>query len=749
MAVQRKTVQDASLLTYNPSKMERCWVVLLICFLLETGPATAVWLFEDDTGFGDKISFTEKPFECPRDRGLILPSTMICDGQPQCSDPFREDERNHACAPRDYLLRNLTLKASNTTKNYTFLEWSSGEEPETVRASSLKFGGYFLTAKSFDHLIERKLSSELKTFILTDLKAWTEYNITLRRFYISVVEEEILPMKIGRAATVTIRTNPSEPDVPKDVRIVLSEKRKLLLEIKSPEFWNGPPSKYRIRWEPKDPGRGSRGYKDIDIASTWTPKQKWTTANVTLEPGLQYKVFVSAQNSISTGISFWGPEYANEVATIPLDPFDLVAESLTPTEVLISWRSTGPSEYFQVKVKDANSAGDAFDHILSNSNGEEHFHARVIVDSEQLASSEQSIMVDDLLPSRNYTVELLACTSNECSGKLTAKVITKPTFTPKPNITRVTSNLNSFVVSWTFPQDESGYYDGFQVHYCREPLLCQETYTYVNLLNVSNLTPNSTYDVEVRVRIKHVDGRVELGPLATVQVKTWSELPQEPGLDIRAPGASANSVLLSWVFINSSVTQLQFLCKRYRRESPASERLPNPSPEEKVSWTNCSSHAGCSAVVIGGGTPSFKTGFLSLKKLRPFTKYNISVRGCNNAGCGGETTLPAETSVSAPSAPRELAVSKHERNGTLVVWEKPLEPAGNINGYTVARRCPNGERLSTVVPGDVLRASLGGLPLGGANCTFWVTAFNENSEGHLLLGRAAEITFPNPVQYKK
>lgn len=113
----------------------------------------------------------------------------------------------------------------------------------------------------------------------------------------------------------------AEPTAPKDVRLVLSEKKNLLLEIKSPEFWNGPPSKYRIRWEPKDRRRGSSGYRDIDIASTWTPKQKWTTTNVTLEPGLQYKVFVSAQNSISTGVSFWGPEYANEVTTIPLGEF--------------------------------------------------------------------------------------------------------------------------------------------------------------------------------------------------------------------------------------------------------------------------------------------------------------------------------------------------------------------------------------------------------------------------------------------
>lgn len=128
--------------------------------------------------------------------------------------PFRLIENRHNypfifTAPRDYLLQNLSLKARNTTKNSTFLKWSSGEAPETARHSSLKLGGYLLTVKSFDHLIERKLRPELINFTQTDLKPWTEYNITLRRFYIAVDEEEILPMKVGRAATVTIRTNPS------------------------------------------------------------------------------------------------------------------------------------------------------------------------------------------------------------------------------------------------------------------------------------------------------------------------------------------------------------------------------------------------------------------------------------------------------------------------------------------------------------------------------------------------------------
>ncbi|CAN7948837.1 unnamed protein product, partial [Ixodes hexagonus] len=101
-----------------------------------------------------------------------------------------------------------------------------------------------------------------------------------------------------------------------------------------------------------------------------------------------------------------------------------------------------------------------------------------------------------------------------------------------------------------------------------------------------------------------------------------------------------------------------------------------------------------------------------------------------------------KTFIAAPSVPVELKVSRHERDGVLVDWKRPLEPAGPIDGYTVAWRCPIGERLSSVLSGEIHRTIVKDLPLGGSNCTFWVTAFNTSPEGHLLLGRAAEASFP-------
>ncbi|CAN7937103.1 unnamed protein product, partial [Ixodes hexagonus] len=148
------------------------------------------------------------------------------------------------------------------------------------------------------------------------LRSWTEYNITLRRFYTAVMRHE--PAKFGRAATITIKTDPSNPALPKEVRIVAKEKGKQILQILGPDFWNGPPSKYHVRWEPQDPRRGSPGYRDIHISSAWPPEQKLATATLTLEPGVRYKIHVSAQNSIGPNVSLQGPEFEKEVATTPL-----------------------------------------------------------------------------------------------------------------------------------------------------------------------------------------------------------------------------------------------------------------------------------------------------------------------------------------------------------------------------------------------------------------------------------------------
>ncbi|KAM7304389.1 uncharacterized protein ISCGN_014289 [Ixodes scapularis] len=559
--------------------MKRCLAKLFIFQLLLMGSVSQYWSSNLDGYYDQELRFKEDFFECPKE-ALILPSTKICDGTSDC--PLEDEENSFPCAPTDYLLQTLTMKASDTTNTSTLLEWSTGEKSETMHGSSLTFSGYLLTVNSTHETVKSQLKPELTSYLLSGLIPWTGYNITLRRLYSSVdVWRNNRRTRLGRAATVTIKTEPSNPPAPKEIRVLANEEGKVVVQIVAPDFWNGPPFKYHIHWEAQDQERNLSGYREVNVSSPWPSEKKWTTANLTLVPGVRYNVYVSAQNYIGPDVLLMGPELEEQVITAPLAPIDLVAESLTPTEATVSWRAAGPTEYFQVTVDEEYIHQGFYSYQPPSANSPAHFRARVLWD-EKTESSEHSLIVNNLLPARNYVVEVLACTLNECSDIRRAVVFTQPAPTPKPDITIVDSNLNSFVVGWTFPRYNwrSGY-DGFLVRYCRMSKFCEESYTDLHLMNVSSLRPDTIYNIEVRVNIKHSDGHVEVGPAARAQVKTWSKRPGKPQLRTHAEGASQNSVHLSWAFDNSSVTHVQFL-------------LAYPELQGSALWTNCTSNASCS-----------------------------------------------------------------------------------------------------------------------------------------------------------
>lgn len=99
------------------------------------------------------------------------------------------------------------ITASNITNSSAFLTWSSGFPLTGHREVPLKLSGYFLTGMSLGHTFQKILEPTLTEYNLSCLKPWTEYNITLRRFYPNNGNID-RPMRIGRAAAVTLRTHP-------------------------------------------------------------------------------------------------------------------------------------------------------------------------------------------------------------------------------------------------------------------------------------------------------------------------------------------------------------------------------------------------------------------------------------------------------------------------------------------------------------------------------------------------------------
>ncbi|CAN7988022.1 unnamed protein product [Ixodes hexagonus] len=622
----------------------------------------------------------------------------------------------HIVAPNAYLRQDLLLTASAVTNHSVFLQWSSGEGLPDQDEGYLQLSGYILTGRSRSHLFQKILEPSVTEYNVSCLKPWNEYNITLRRFYTNDGGGH-RPISLGRAAAVSARTNAYVPPSPSAIQVIGAKQGEVNVRIADPHSWNGMPLKYHVRWQPKDPLRGLPGSMELEIPSTRPPDQDWMNVSLPLEPGAPYTVFVSAENAgESPNVVFRGPEISHDVTSLPRDPIGLSVDSLSSRELLVSWGVAGPAEFFRVThhAKSRNVVP------VKNSRNQ-HFvefakYYPTVVDGGGSESSIRSVIVDNLPPSKHYTVEVEACSSSGCSGQLTTLAIAKPVAIPEPVITDVASNSSSsFKVAWTFPDDDSSYYEGFLVRYCSAASFCRDNYTDLHNLNAINLIAGTRFDVEVRARVKHADGRVELGPSAKAQVSTWKEVPLEPGLEVRASEATSNKLVLSWTFVNSTVDYLQV------------------SKDDNI-WMNCKDDASCDAAVMHGWTPQFKTGFITLKDLEPYTFYNVSLRGCNDAGCGEKTTVHVRTGMAAPGEPAELDVSQ---NGSAVVvaWGHPLVPAGPLNGYIVSWQCASKEKRSTTVDGPQL--SLQGLPQEGFNCTFWVSGFNKTPEGHLLIGATA------------
>ncbi|CAN8019267.1 unnamed protein product [Ixodes persulcatus] len=643
------------------------------------------------------------------------------------------------------------ITTNNITNSSAFLTWTSGFVLPEQGGAPLKLSGYFLTGMSLGHTFQKILEPTLTEYNLSCLKPWTKYNITLRRFYPNNGNIG-RPMRIGRAAAVTLRTYACTPLAPSEIQIISARQEELNLRIVDPISWNGLPLKYHVRWEPEDPRSGVAGNIELDIPSTRPHDPDGMNVTLSLEPGVRYRLYVSAENSAEGhNVTFLGPAIFRVVATIPKDPIGLIVNSLSSGELFVSWSVSGPADFFLVNVTsyhenlhfgrslEPDSNRNNYDYYdgrrsyISTTPAPRFFvrtHAPIVVDGGGTASV-RSVIVDKLPASQNCSVEVEACSSSSgCSNALTTWAMTKPIAVPEPVITGVSSNSpSSFEVTWTFPEDDRSYYDGFLVHYCAKESFCRQSYTHKSTLYATNLSAGTSFDIYVYARIKHLDGLVELGPAARAEVSTWKEVPLEPGLEARASDAMSRELVLFWTFINSTVDYLQVA-----------------KTKENI-WMNCTDDTYCDVAVMHGWTPEFKTGFITLKNLVPYTLYSVSLRGCNDAGCGNNSTVKVRTGMTAPGEPSGLTVLAsgesvgwmvRNQGSKLVTWERPSVPAGPLKSYIVSWECPKNEKQTKIVGEHVLLVE--DLPEEGSNCTFWVAGLNRTPEGHLLVGTAANVS---------
>ncbi|XP_077516994.1 uncharacterized protein LOC144127894 isoform X3 [Amblyomma americanum] len=370
-------------------------------------------------------AYEEKNFFCPQikddsDEPVIAP-TSVCDGTVDCDPPSADDsssnlfdESPEICAPPSYLEKNVTLKSRDVTSTSAKVSWSA--VTQFVSDHKLKLAGYFFSGKSAPHSFQNTVSARLNSYQLQWLKPWTEYTLVLRPFY-TVSGKHEREYKLGRAASATLKTLSSEPELPGLVSVLASQERNLLLSIVGPSAWNSNPAGFHVRWQATTESQGPRGELDIGLPADWSPEENVLNATLPLKGGIDYHLFVSAVGSGDSEQTLRGPEVQLN-ASVPLDSYELSATAIDYSRAVVSWRSSERADIFKVTVFIDEASFQ----------GEENWRAYTtrVFEGTGKVTSRYSAIITELQPWKFYMVRLEGCIAENCSGALNTTFSTLP-----------------------------------------------------------------------------------------------------------------------------------------------------------------------------------------------------------------------------------------------------------------------------------------------------------------------------------
>ncbi|XP_072144955.1 uncharacterized protein [Dermacentor andersoni] len=299
---------------------------------------------------------------------------------------------------------------------------------------------------------------------------------------------------------------------------------------------------------------------------------------------------------------------------------------------------------------------------------------------------------------------------------------------PTPVITTILSNdTSSLYLEWniTLPRHARELNPEFEVR-VKTNGLYRHVHTVEKAIKIENLSSGAEYEVQVLLSLERTPGKRERGRPARATISTWPLVPLAPTLSTRGFQSTPDIVALSWTFLNSTITHVE-VATNYSN------------------WVNCENSTECDAVVLHGWNSSFKAGYVRISELRPHTTYSLSVRGCNDLGCGDANTAIITTDMSEPSEPTRLTVNAAEDGSSAQLeWKAPDEPRGPLTGYVVSWQCDQDHLMAAIT--DQSFFAIPGIPDVAQECTFSVSAFNVASDERELHGNSAILTMPWPPQ---
>lgn len=651
--------------------------------------------------------FEDYGFECIG-ADKIIPSLMVCDGTPACPPGWdvhggrkseSSDESSTICVS-DIRIRTqpLGLSSGSLTSNSVTLAWT---RPENGHLVAEKLAGYILTAESHVHSLKTTLEHDLTSFNATELKPWTQYDITLRPFYESDAPSG-RDQLYGRAETLRIHTKAAPPSAPSHLEVTSVEEDSVTVMIMSPRAWNGRPLGYRYHTA-LDPEE-----RHIDAGADGND----AVVTLQVEAGASFMFYTSARCVDELGNELRGPEASLFLSTRLPAPVGLTITVLSLNTALFTWQQHQVLKEFLISLN-ATGAYSVSGHLRSAAT--RTFTVAVL----HRPAKTYSFLLKDLSPLQNYDVSVQACSRAGCSSAEKMSFSTAAFSPPIPDIlSAVPSGSDSFEIHVNVPHSGAlPSFDGFQVRYCDKDLVCRQLFSKNQNVTVKKLKEDTSYFFEVRTVFK-VGNTIVFGPPANTTVRTRSEVPKRPQLNEAYSAKGPHIIYLEWDFNNSHVQDLQV------------------NLDDNKTWATCAKGRLPCDVTFHSASPHESRVFLRLYDLEPFTEYHVGVRGCSQRRCGPKASAFVRTEVAEPSEPVELSAERVDEGKIFLEWNKPQVPAGPITGYMVTWECLGQDRTAAAVPNTTI--TITDLPGSTSSCSFSVAAYNDLENGNSVLGKAAQ-----------
>ncbi|XP_050047893.1 tenascin-R-like [Dermacentor andersoni] len=417
------------------------------------------------------------------------------------------------------------------------------------------------------------------------------------------------------------------------------------------------------------------------------------------KPLTTFECSIAAVRTDESGVPVSGPSATFSVSTGEIvPPTDVTLLQRTSTSLTYSWSVDTTPGAWKVSAK-----------IIGDAECE-------IDDVEEHGESQEKVVVHiftDLAPGSDYNISIRNCHDVFCS---------KPTFVigttdlpgPVTGLKQKIVNGTLLDLSWDAP-DGCKDFDGYRVR-CRGLSTGQEASKDVDsetqvLLDLRK--PKEIFDCSLQPFVLNsADQRINATAL-DFQVSTEGLFPPK---NVELVERTGTSLTFSWSMDSDAAT--------WKLTAAPLTLLSVKHGDIQVS-----------------GESAGETVMHNVTNLAPWTKYNVSIVNCDVSYCSDPAVVTETTDVAGPSNARNLSCIIENDVNALFAWDRPAEPKGPIEGYSL--RLYNEDREETKlfsVPGNATSITLN-LSNEFNQFSAFLKAYNVDRNGETVHGLETKVVF--------